>query len=84
MDVERRVEARQLRRPGGVWHDLRDETVGGEIIVEHDDEVAAHRVAGIDHLAHAFNADIEATSMQVSDDGDGQALAGPAAAAGSS
>lgn len=50
----------------------------------YDDEVAAHRVAGIDHLAHAFNADIEATSMQVSDDCDGQALAGPAAAAGSS
>ena len=77
MDVERLVEARQLCPPSGVSHHLRDETVGGETIVEHDDEVAAHCVAGIDHLAHAFNADIEATSMQVGDDGDGQALAGP-------
>ena len=46
---------------------LGDEAVGGEIIAQHHDQVAAQRIAGIDHLAHALDAHIGPAGMQVGD-----------------
>ena len=80
IDAERRAQARQARPPRPVRrHSFGDETMGGEIIAEHHDEIAVERIGGIDHLAHAREPHIGAAGVQVGDDRDGQALAvGPA------
>ena len=57
--------------------------MGGEIVAHQHDQIAAERIAGIDHLAHAREAHIGAAGMDVGDDGDGQALARPASRAAS-
>ena len=55
-------------------HALGHETMGGEKIAEHDDEIAAERVGGIDHLPHALTPHIGAAGVQVGDHGDREAL----------
>ena len=76
IDAEPRLEPPELGRPGGMRHMLGDETMGGEIIAEHDDQVGVERLRGVDHLAHARDAHIGAAGMQIGNDGDGQPVRG--------
>ena len=71
VDAERGAQAGKLGRPGGRRHALGDETVGGEIIAQHHDQIGLERLRGIDHLAHARDPHIGAAGVDVGDHGDG-------------
>jgi hypothetical protein len=74
IDAERRVQARQFRRPDRMRHTLGDEMMGGKKIAEHNGEIAAEFIGGIDHLPHAVETHVGASSVQIGDDRDREAL----------
>lgn len=73
VDAERGAQARKLGCPGRRRHAFCNKGMRREIIAKHDDEIAAESITRIHHLAHATDAHVRSTGMQVGNDGNGEA-----------
>src|SRR5215831_8831330 len=72
IDAERRVQAGEFAGPRGVRHALSDKAMRGKEITEHDCQITAQIIGGVDDLANPFETHIRATGVQSGNNSDGQ------------